>query len=409
MKQAFLLRTLCVLSAYLTLQQFISFFVFFEQRNTAYAILAFCAFSVYLCSCLHDKKFLRFVPLLLLGLSAFFIQGTEEVILFAPCWIYCIYLVALGKFEVDYARFQRFFKLCNVFVVILISMAIIAAVFNPINEVIIFGLIYFAFGITLKRAIRHGGVVLQNPFFALINMSTSVLFVAAVLVISYPAVVQTIFRLITQGLYYLFVFPVTAVTQLFMPLLNMIAIDEVTIDFMRDRRPHIPGATPYDPEFGVYRSYVDIWQGGLTLPIAYILSTLIILFILALVLYPILRKRELLRRIFALKENPVTAATGFSSKYAEVTRKSKLSQLLDTNYVRRYYRRFLKLCVDKGVVLFKDSTSATIARDAKEFINDEANIDLLREVYIKSRYSGGEDTKEDRLKAKEAYLRIKEH
>ena len=407
MKQAFLLKTLCVLSAYLAIQQFISFFIFFEQRNSAYAILAICAVSVFLCCCLHHKKFLKFIPLLLLGFSAFFIQNTADFFLFVPCWIYCIFIVARDNFEVDHARFQRFFKLCNIAVVILIFLALIVAVFNPLNEVIIFALIYFAFGITLKRAIRHGGIVLQNPFFALLNVSTSVLFVAAVLFISYPAVVQTLFRLVTQALYYIFVFPIVFIMQLIMPLLNIIELG--TINFMRGRRSQVLGVEVDSPEFGIYRTYIDVWQDALNfdLPMAYTLGIVLIMLMLTLVFIPIFRKRKFLHDFFAINKKPEATATGFHLKYTESTSKRKLSQLLDTNYIRRYYRRFLKLCVDKGVILSTDSTSATIARDAKTFIKDEANIDQLREVYIKSRYSGKEDTKEDKAKAKDTYLRIK--
>jgi len=182
-----------------------------------------------------------------------------------------------------------------------------------------------------------------------------------------------------------------------------------TIDFMRGRSPQILGVEVDDPEFGVYRTYADIWQEALDydLPMTYTLWIILGVLVLILVIVPIYRKRKLLREFFAIDKKPETAATSFTSKFAEVTRKSKLSQLLDTNYIRRYYRRFLKLCVDRGVILDKDSTSATIARDAKEFIGNDANIDRLREVYIKSRYSGNEDTKEDRMKAKEAYLGIK--
>jgi len=406
MNQAFLLRTLCVLSAYLVLQQFISFFVFFEQRHTAYTILVICAVSAFLCCCLRNKKFLKFVPLLLLGFSAFFIWDIAEIFLFAPCWLYCIYLVAGDNFEVNHARFQRFFRLCNIAVAILILIALLVSIFNPLNEVIIFGLIYFAFGITLKRAIRHGGIVLQNPFFAFLNLSTSVLFVAAVFFLSYPAMVQALFRIIVGGLYYIFVFPVIAIMQLIMPLLNRIEFGTITtINWFRNPPPM---AMAEDPEMGIYRTYVN-WLGIFiaeenTQHIFTIVIVILVVFVISLLLF---RKRKKLLALLAIDEKPEFTPNSFTSKYAQVTQKSRLSQLLDTNYIRRYYRRFLKLCVNKGMVLGKDSTTATIARDAKEFISDEANIDQLREVYIKSRYSGKEDTKEDKAKAKETYLRIK--
>ena len=406
MKQAFLLRTLCVLSAYLVLQQFVSFFMFFEQRSAAYVILAICAVSIFLCCCLHNNKILKFLPLLLLGSSAFFIQDIAEIFLFAPAWIYCVYLVAGGKFHVDYALFQRFFKLCNIAVAVIIFLSLIVSIFNPMNDVIIFGLIYFTCGITLKRAMRHGEIVLDNPFFIFLNLSTGVLFVATVLFISYPAVAQTLFRLLIDGLYYVFIFPIVFVFQLIMPLLNRIELG--IIRSVNTPRPPPPMDTAQDPEFGIYRTYVE-WLGifiaeettSYTITIAIII--LVILAIFGLIIW----KRKKLLELLAIEDRPKTAAINFTSKYADISRKGKLSHLLDTNYIRRYYRRFLKICMDKGVILSKGSTSATIAVDAKEFIGDDTNIDRLREVYIKSRYSGKEDTKEDRMKAKEAYLGIK--
>ena len=402
MRQVFFLKILFVLSAYFTLQQFISFFIFFEPRSSVYAVMMICVVSTFLCSYLSRYRILKFVPLLFLGFSAFFVQCMVEALLMSPAWLYCIYIVARCNFIVIHGEFQKQFVRYNIIVAILIFLTIIVSLFTPINDVIIMGLIYFTCGITLNRALCHGEQVLVNPMYIFLNLISGVIFVMTIILISYPAVARSLFNLLIDGLYYIFVFPVVSILQFFMPLLNEIEPGTISTINMPRIVPPMPFAE--DSVISVYRTWVDVYQNAT--PFAITIAIAVILMFVFLIIFIIYT----LRRVFAVPtvdDKPNLDDVRYINSSEDISRKSRILQLLEISYVRRYYRKFLSLCIDRGMILRNDSTSAEIAKNAKSNFDSYQDIDHLRDVYIKSRYSGKAETKEDRIKAKKAYTEIR--
>ena len=88
-------------------------------------------------------------------------------------------------------------------------------------------------------------------------------------------------------------------------------------------------------------------------------------------------------------------------------RNGSLEGLFQERNVRYYYRKFLKLCRQKGMELEPSMTSEAIAGIALRYWNE----DVLKEfqtVYQKARYGVGLEGDKEKKRARELYRRLKE-
>ena len=76
--------------------------------------------------------------------------------------------------------------------------------------------------------------------------------------------------------------------------------------------------------------------------------------------------------------------------------------------VRHYYRKFLKLCTQRGFELTEFQDSSEIDWGTRYLFRNPART-RLRDVYVRARYSSGEITSEDVQDAKECYAKLKKN
>ncbi|MBQ8638586.1 MAG: hypothetical protein IJ468_05405 [Lachnospiraceae bacterium] len=74
--------------------------------------------------------------------------------------------------------------------------------------------------------------------------------------------------------------------------------------------------------------------------------------------------------------------------------------------VRRYYRKFLRLYLERGAYLHRSYTSQDVERNAKNVFSNHEAMEQMRELYIKARYSQ-KVQKEDVVLAKQLYRQIR--
>lgn len=74
--------------------------------------------------------------------------------------------------------------------------------------------------------------------------------------------------------------------------------------------------------------------------------------------------------------------------------------------VRYYYRKFLKLCRERGILMERSMTSEEIGRLARRFWSEE-DLKELRDLYLQSRYGFCEEKDGQRQQAREIYRKLK--
>lgn len=85
------------------------------------------------------------------------------------------------------------------------------------------------------------------------------------------------------------------------------------------------------------------------------------------------------------------------------------SGLTGEKNVRYYYRRFLKLCMSRGIRVGRDaSTSEEINDQAVSLWGMKKELSELRGIYLKIRYGEKEEEDRERRRARELYKQIKE-
>lgn len=95
------------------------------------------------------------------------------------------------------------------------------------------------------------------------------------------------------------------------------------------------------------------------------------------------------------------------SRVLETERSEKGGSLFSREKnVRFYYRKFLKLCRERGIGLEGSMTSKEIGNLAGRFW-PEKDLEELRDLYRQSRYGGCEETNGERQQAREIYRKLK--
>jgi len=78
-----------------------------------------------------------------------------------------------------------------------------------------------------------------------------------------------------------------------------------------------------------------------------------------------------------------------------------------TNQIRRIYRKFLKLCIMRGIVIEPSQTTEDIAGNFANTTGEYKNTFALRDIYVDSRYGEKAVNAEDIKECKEIYNKLK--
>ena len=401
MRMIFFLRTLCSFLFYFAWASFI-LPTPFDTPIVDFGVFFICLTSAYLCFCLSERKFLRFLPLALLALLYFSIGNVMELFIVMPAAIYVVYLAIKNENSINHTEFQYRFKLGGWALVFLLVISMIMSIFVNLTSVFVLCLAYFICGIMLLRALRHHADTFSDPGFILYNIIPGFVFAFGVLLLSSGVIVSVasaFLFVMRMGFYYLFIVPLNFLLGLTEPLYLM----------ARPERPADTQGNPIREPVSAAEMLEDIEPGELDPFLARIL--LIALAVIASILLIILVV-YLIRKIMARWKLPSWGTENDVSIIESTIMKTGSSifpKFKRLPLVRRYYRRFLRLCAMQNINLKQADTSLEIEGIVQTRFGNKAELKQLRSLYLRARYGNEDISKDDELLAKKAYKGIKEH
>jgi len=362
--------------------------------------LAICLVTAFLCYLLRGRKYLRFLPLVLLGLLFFSLYNLASLLMMVPPAGYVIWLTWKNEFEISHIEFKHSFSLYYKILGILLIISVPMSFITDTTNVLIMCLAYFVCGITLLRTLRHQESTQKESGFVLLNFIPGIAFVVGIFLLSSDLVVSAVaalFYAFRMALYYLFIVPFAFFLRLMGPMFGWLGprnIDNIPQQPWQAGEPRavdfdelIPPEDPTQIPFIIF--YVVIGAAAI-----YVIIKLI------LILRKMMFKWEMLRS---------------DENYSDITEEALQSRsghwfpkFNRLSAIRRYYRRFLKLCRNQGMEIVQSHTSADIEDKAKTYVTNQADLRQLRDLYLRARYGGEELTKDDEKLARKAYRGIRE-
>jgi hypothetical protein len=386
----FLYKTVCDLSVILSVAHMLAYII--GHRCNPFALLAVCAAAALACRSANARKPLRFAPLVLLLGCGFIVRDAADYIVAFIAGGYVVVTVAAGNFTVERDVFvSRFMTLIFGWLIIfLLALGMELIGYAPFSDTVAFAVIFFVAGIALLRATLHFEDTLKRTSFKLINLGVVLLVTAAGLALGSDVVtgntLGVLYFIYRHTLYYLFY----GVLWLFSKAFNFGAGTPPT------------GPEPsFTPEYVTENIPAPVFDDGLfwnNVGRFVIPAALVVFF--GFFIYVIYR---LIRWMLDKGGNKPMAYSGGRRETVNAAAKPPADTGARAS-VRRYYRRFLKLCRLSGIRVTAFMSSADVSDEADAVFGVT---DKLRGVYIKARYGNDEVTGADVSNARSEYHRLR--
>jgi hypothetical protein len=366
----------------------------FGHRCNPFALLAVCAVTALMCRYANVRKPLRFAPLVLLLGCGFIARSAADYIVAMFASGYVVITVAAGNFTVERNFFlKRFKRLVIAWGFILFTgLGFDWSGYAPFSDAVAFAVIFFVAGIALLRATLHFEETLKRASFKLLNFGTVLLVAAAGLALGSEVVTGNIFAVLyflyRHTLYYLLYGAVWLVTKPFNLSTEPLPVrpqPTFTPDYVSESIP-VPA---YDVD--------SFWN---TIRLIVIPPVLVMFsFLLIYLIYKFIRWMldKGYNKPMPYSEGQRDAASIAAKPRADTGARAS---------VRRYYRRFLKLCRQSDIRVTPMMASEDVSYKAVAVFGAT---DKLREVYIMARYGSEEITGSDVSEARGEYLRLKKN
>lgn len=269
----------------------------------------------------------------------------------------------------------------------LLAAVAVSLVLSGLKIMLPFGLIFLLASVALLRTLRHTPEVYQKPSFQLINLAAMAVVPVGAACFSSAPVAKTLTAalklLYTQVLLKLLMallwLPLRAVQwliDLLAPLFSVREDEEELSEMLEATTP------PETPEMEAYVQNTTFWSIVWAVLAAAAVVAVILLF------------RHLAGKRTVRQESSPARQNRFFEK---AQRKAPaLPESAEVQSIRRQYRRYLKLCRDKGIDRQESTTSRDIYRMAQEHADLRPHAGSIRKLYIRARYAGRADTEDVR-------------
>jgi hypothetical protein len=362
-------------------------------------VMLIVAVSAYLLYKIRPK--LRFLPIPMLALCFLPIQGiAAAIVMLLPC-LYVVLQISLKRFDFGGRKFRDLLRL-NVAVVLFLPFILVIS--EGVEQ--LYAINYFSYlfifvvsGICLIRLGNNTKNVYSNPKIIVANLAMVIGVVLILIVISSPPVLTAIGRGIAFITSNVLLPAVIFLVDLLNRLTRRRTHDDLIIEqpyYAEEYTPivEIPPEPP-PPE--------DV--ANLPLFLVIILGILAVVTLFLVLRRPIseirqnIRKRlQNVRKKRYLDEEYESLIVDHVENLHSKKRQPIFAPRDSRLAVRFYYRKYLKLCAAKGKAPDKGDTSEDInAKNEGTF--SKPDIDRLRELYIKARYSVQEITREESKEA----------
>ena len=388
MLNIFLLKTLCQLSLYFVTVRLMADIM--ELRLAHAGTVALCTFALWISFCLRNKSwYWRVMPLLLLGGLVPFASTADWLFIIVPMLLYALYIAIKRRYTIDNDTFR---SIARIGVGYMAVMSVVSAFSDGSGA----GFLLFATvcGIALSRDLRHDASTLEDPVYRKMSLAIFVTIIGGVLFVN-SGVMRRITASIIHGIWWLYY----AFFSLFrgeLPLLDESIYFDIDLPYGPDGEDADYITTPH----------FDVTDSDPTAFVALRTIFLIAMSVIGISIFIYVCIKA--AKIFLAYGKQSDGHALQREQIGDSTRKQKSAPQKLTGYsgtVRRYYRRFIKLITKNGAHLSPCHTSQDLTDISVNTLGDGGQD--LRNVYIRARYSAGEITKEDTIKAKDALRRLK--
>jgi hypothetical protein len=386
----FLYKTVCDLSVILSVAHMLAYI--YGHRCNPFALLAVCAVTALACRYANARKPLRFAPLILLLSCGFIAKNAADFIVALFACGYVVTTVSAGNFTVERDFFlTRFRRLVIAWGFILFTgLGFDLSGYAPLSDAVAFAVIFFVAGIALLRATLHFEDTLKRASFKLMNFGAVILVAAAGLALGSDFItgnlLGALYFLYRHTFYYLLYGAIWFLTKPFDLSLEPLPVrpePSFTPDYVTESIP-VPA---YDAD--------SIWNiiGQIVVPAVLVMFIGFIIFLLY----------KFIRWMLERGHNKPMPYSEGRRETASVAARPPADTGARAS-VRRYYRRFLKLCRQSGIRVTPAMTSEDVSYEAGAVFGDT---DRLRGIYINARYGSDEVTGRDVNEVRGEYHRLK--
>ena len=336
---------------------------------------------------------LRFLSLLVFPLAFWGVHDLPTAIGVTFITIYAVFVIFKSQFVISYNERHDFFFLSLKILVIcafpLFTFCLINNQPEKIADTLLFVLISMLSTLMLTQILRHDISVIQQPkfFFSCIGVFASVFLLVSIVKSN---AFWVLVRSVLKG-FYRFIF-----APFILILINIIG--KILWFIVGPFYPDLQQSTRSFYEVMLERMSMvpaeelvkDEWRGT---PSDTFLNILLVLFFIAAFIVCILFLVRLLKKV----THRIHHTSASLTRSTLASRKSNGDDVpLDLvppteprKAVRYYYRCFLRTCKTLGLLFSPDANSFIVARDAREYFQEESLHKLyeMRDIYIKARYS----------------------
>ncbi len=403
MSLAFVVKILCDLSLWFCTAGFaLSFFGSSAGTFRPAAVMVLCCA---LCSALRNKnRFLRLSPLAALAFCGFWVRTAADVLLLAPPCIYCAFLCVRAAFFPDYTASQNYFKTSSIALLLFVPFTVLIGHAARLEQLVLpYLLSFLSCGVLLLRILRREEQESRQWRLLLLDIVSVTLCLAAAVFLSSEPFLQalgTFFSVLYQsvvapviiGVAYLF----TALVWLIWRAVSLIGGKRSGTD-KSETQMEIG-----DFNFDAFH-FAQAGDGRIFWKILSALAIIVFALLAVMLFKRLLAGYGAARRKNASLPEIREKIPAYGARPAGRT---PLVPLNSRDIVRWYYRKFLQRAVAGGLNISPGDTSDSIARAAGSLF-DPPLLRELRELYIVARYSPAVITRDDALRARSIYGRLK--
>jgi hypothetical protein len=328
---------------------------------------------------------LRFLPLILLPLCFLPSPNIATVVILLPPCLYLAVNIALKNYRPNFLRTRGQVRVG----VIIAFIPLVSLVFRGYEYLA--GAFYFHFvfaiiacGACLSRMLQNDEKTVSSPGFIALNLGRLASVFAALFVLGSPFVVSALTRIVSAALAFVYASIIAPVLVFTMSLFaRRLLIDEPAVI------PELAGFP--DGATGLLEEYEPAHANepsafGIPEPVQWIIAAVFIAFAAFLVFKAIKRLLE-----GRMQKNPDSILfSSLPANFHEEAKQSKKPSFFTPRdprrAVRHNYRRFLKICAEKGEPPDIGDTTFEVYQKNMGKLPD-APMSGLRELYIKARYS----------------------
>jgi len=366
------------------------------------SVLPFLLVSIFCLGLLSERgklKYAAFLPLFAAIMGAWN-YGLIHLILLGPAIAYIVYYSTTLPYDirtVSHTNVFRMYLIITLPICIFFSanFTFFGAFMNGVMGPYL--IMFVTASIVLMRMIRHDAEILNQRKFKIMNT----LSVSAVILTGLFLGSQTGLRVMRIIFHFLY----------FNVFINILYLVLIIVGALLYPFARLFGLEPLEMIWPTYSADGDAdgWEEIIAEQpepgIAYLIFQILVFIGLAVAAFFILRAlfrfltaKQLIREMDPVRTERVSIND---------TNKAKRKEPRVNHQIRQVYRKFLKLCKNRGITLHPNLTTADIAATFAQATGEHESTKALREIYIDSRYGEKTPTSNHVKEAKEIYGKLK--